>query len=541
MDWFRGCFAKAVDSLRNDQRSPSTLRDQMTEHFAKTMLLTRLTRHCRYWVAIAGCMTIGCDQSPEPITDVPVHEEPRKTQVDVDRHAPHDASRQQKAALPIEAKQNQSQHVTHGNETEVQSTSETNRYRIPDDRPDVNSVRLAANGIREYESRHLLLLTDLPEEQVAALPAHVDALFAELEAHFGPLPHAADGAPFQVTGHLIGETARFEAAELMPPADFSFDHGMHLNYRFWLHDQSDDYYRRHLLFHEFVHCFMTCEVGMSDLPPLWYFEGLAELFATHRLRKGKLEFGVMPDTFHGFEGWGRISEIRRRCELRSAGTDSGIPSMTDVTPQTVTSFADEVGYPFAWAFAWFIHNHPKHCDAFVPLRKERRFASIHQLFQQATREEFHQISTDWMLFVDVLIEGFDPDRSFAVRENNSQSPDAFDISADQGWQHCGVSAAGGQNIVVQGEGRVTLANLPKPWASEPQGVSIQYHRGVPLGKLIGIWVSHDGRRISRRQSIGRHAELTAPFDGELWLQINDSAASRADNDGQYRISVSGLP
>lgn len=147
--------------------------------------------------------------------------------------------------------------------------------RLADDRPALNESQLAAEGIKVYRSRHLVLLTDCPAEQAESLPGLADALFAVLETRLGRLLPAPDGADFQVTGCLMDAEERFRRAGLLPEIEFSIRHGRHLNYRFWMRNQATDYYRRHLLLHEFTHCFMSCEYGMRDIPPLWYTEGIA--------------------------------------------------------------------------------------------------------------------------------------------------------------------------------------------------------------------------------------------------------------------------
>ena len=95
--------------------------------------------------------------------------------------------------------------------------------------------------------------------------------------------------------------------------------------------------------------------------------------------------------------------------------------------------------------------------------------------------------------------------------------------------------------VITCGGRFSVNDTPKPWISEPQGVSIEYHRGHPLGMVVGIWVSADGMRISRRVPIGGSADVTAPFDGSLWVQVNDSSSSRDNNDGIVEVLLNRAP
>jgi hypothetical protein len=78
---------------------------------------------------------------------------------------------------------------------------------------------------------------------------------------------------------------------------------------------------------------------------------------------------------------------------------------------------------------------------------------------------------------------------------------------------------------------------PRPWISEPQGITIDYVYGRPLGETTAILVAPDGSFCSGRIPIGREASLTAPVDSELWLQINDSANSRSDNSDSASVEI----
>ena len=237
------------------------------------------------------------------------------------------------------------------------------RFRLPDDRPELNREELLAEGLRIVESEHLVLVTDLPLESVAELPPLADALFATLERRLGKLAPDIAGMKFQVTGFLMDARDRFERAGVLPPEQYPIRHGRHLGYRFWMNNQTADYYRRHLLLHEFVHCFLMCEYGMLDIPPLWYTEGIAEYFATHQLHAdvAKSDFGVLPSSVEGFEGWHRMAEIRRHIHQEPSATGE----LTDIVPlQTVlhppdTTFQEDAQYANAWALVWLLNHHPE--------------------------------------------------------------------------------------------------------------------------------------------------------------------------------------
>jgi hypothetical protein len=429
--------------------------------------------------------------------------------------------------------------------------------RLSDDRPDVNELRLQQAGIRMIESRRLRLLTDLPAGSVDHYPAVADELFVQLEQHFGQLPPAADGSDFQVTGHLIGDEARFRSAGLMPESQFTFQHGRHLNYQFWLYQQNDDYYQRHLLLHEFTHCFMTCESGMQNIPPLWYIEGMAEYFATHvadgsstggvPLANPAWTFGVMPHNYDSFSGWGRIFEIQRILNT-GASSDSNLlnaPGFSEVTADVVRGSVDDADYAWWWAVCWMLASHPDyspHLNALSAYRRRVEFLNEWHL----TGDRFgERLNVDWLLFLESLDEGFDPQHGFPVHSDVQTDRDdltvdggiRFTLDAGAGWQSTGLTLEAGDQIELTAEGRFQVADDPVPWIAEPQGITIEYYRGIPLGQLVAVIVSSDGAAVTGRIPVGRQARVEFPVDGTLWLQVNESAAGRRDNSGSAEVVI----
>ena len=111
------------------------------------------------------------------------------------------------------------------------------------------------------------------------------------------------------------------------------------------------------------------------------------------------------------------------------------------------------------------------------------------------------------------------------------------IEAERSWQFSGYRFLPGQFVRLQASGRFQVADQPKPWISEPQGVTLKYHRGRPLGELILMLVATDGSRASRRIPVGTSATMQVPYAAEVWLQLNESAADRADNAGTIDVSL----
>ncbi len=306
------------------------------------------------------------------------------------------------------------------------------RRRLPDDRPDINEARLNAVGIRIYRGNRLVLLTDIPDESISQLPAMADRLFEKLESHFVALPVSLDGSDFQVTGCLISDEDRFRSAGLMPQEGFTFKHGRHFNYQFWVFDPTFEYYRRHLVFHEFTHCFITCESGMLNIPALWYIEGMAEYFGTHRRSEsGDIDFGILPENFNDYDGWGRISELRRSFQqqpddlpstmdapenLRTADLLS-IPTLRSVMPDAVANFQEDSQYVTAWALCWLLHTHPEYKQLSSILRSLRTRSEFAKAAGRLRDDNQPKFSIDWLLTYECLIEGFDTERSFPVHSD----------------------------------------------------------------------------------------------------------------------------
>ncbi|MBL8812094.1 MAG: hypothetical protein JNM43_18155 [Planctomycetaceae bacterium] len=417
-------------------------------------------------------------------------------------------------------------------------SQEPSGFRLPDDRKPLTKADFEAMGLHVVESAHLRLVTDLPVETVKDLPPLADKLYAALSKELGPLKPAADRADFQATGYLMEARERFESNGLLPDGDFVIRHGRHLGYQFWLNNQTSSYYRRHLLLHEYIHCYLMCEYGMQNIPPLWYTEGIAEYFATHDAASGT--FGILPSKAEGFEGWGRISELQLRRKDPETQSESTLPSILQPTD---TSFTSELKYAQGWAMVWMIRNHPElksHFESFAAIRTRDDYKTAKQSID---KKVWDRLPIVWLLTLDSLTEGFQTEHSFAEVQptfkvrRSKDAPLTIDIKADRDWQSSGLSFDEPTKIAITAEGRYAVNDQPKPWISEPQGVTIRYWQGRPLGEVTAIFVSRDGSSVPVRLPIGRGATLDAPADSELWLQINDSAASRADNSGTVKVTI----
>jgi hypothetical protein len=419
-------------------------------------------------------------------------------------------------------------------------------YREPDRRPQHDDARLKALGIQSYESTHLKLYTDVPAERVKSILPAVDAAYDALTEYFGPLPPTPEKTEFQVTGYLMADKELFRRTGLLPEDLPPFLNGRHRELEFWINEQETDYYRRHLAIHEFTHCFMFSFPRVRI--PAWYQEGMAELFGTHEIdSQGHYRFRVMPDRPERFEGLGRIPMVRGEI------TQKRWKSLTDIGQLKGEDFLDNAAYGWAWAVCKLLDTHPRFARPFHDVGRQMTFGGFEPAMQRLWVLDEDGLQTEWALFSHHLQYGYDIVRAsidFQVgRSLTLEEPQhALDVSAGRGWQPSGVVVGKGQRYEITATGEVTLGTDPKPWVSQPQGLSIVYSDGRPIGMLLATVHAEPvpegaaaDKSMLKEIVIGPKATFVADTTGTLYLRINDRWGSLADNTGHYRVEIRALP
>ncbi len=414
-------------------------------------------------------------------------------------------------------------------------------FRPDDQRPAHDDRKLADRGIRHFESTHLKLYTDIDPQIAATLPPLIDQAYLALVEYFGPLPLNRARTEFRMTGYLIQDEALFREAGLIPGDLPPFEHGRHRGSEFWMREQKYEYYRRHLLIHEVTHCFMTT---MPDTDaPVWYMEGMAECFGTHRLdADGKARFHVMPTSPEEFAGSGRITAVRNDTAKGRART---ITEILDLRP---VEFLKTEHYAWSWALSTFLDTHPRYQQRFRAMGGYLQRNAFPTEFVRAFNPDSRDLATEWTLFVQNLQYGYDTKRAAITfqpgMELNDQRPRReFEIQADRGWQSSGVLMREGERYDITATGRFELADQPKPWVSEPQGISFRYFNGSPLGQLQGCLRTEAGETggaadsMLRVHQIGRGGTFQSPIAGTLYLRLNDEWNSLHDNRGHVTVAI----
>ena len=407
------------------------------------------------------------------------------------------------------------------------------------------------SGLRVLAGDHLTLVTDRPAragDGVEDLPAVFDAGWSAWCDHYGL--DAQEHHGWRAFGCLIIDRERFRRAGLLPDAISDFANGHCHADRFWLADQSNPDYRRHLLLHEGVHAFTLTLRGLDT--PTWYTEGIAEYLATHRLDasaggRGGFVPTPIPLRSGDVEQLGRIERIRA---MRAGGE---CPGLSDVFAAAGADHRDLSAYASSWAAVAMLAQHPHHARVFAAAERGPLDAHFTRRLQESPGWNAPQADRDFDAFTDEVDYGYDLSRS-AIDWSPGRPLDmerSIAVEGDRGWQHSGWSLTRGRGYICKAAGRCVIGVVPdatgtaargqRQLESTADGISLRWYRGRPLGKLlVAQWVEETPERGRPRFVVlaeGTQGRFTAATDGPLYCKINEPPGELADNEGRLDVVV----
>lgn len=401
---------------------------------------------------------------------------------------------------------------------------------------------LRAVGIRKLVGQHIDLFTDLPSSaEVDELPRVFDAAVPLLEKYFELAPKTLD--KWKVRASVMKDADKFRRVGLFPSKLPPFLHGYAQNRDLWAYDQPSDYYRRHLLLHEGVHALMA--EFLHGMGPPWYAEGMAELLATHHWKDGKLTLKYFPASRDEAPEWGRVKV------LRDAVAAKQIPTLDEIFNYDSSAHLVVPPYAWSWAAAVFLESHPKYAKTFAGLRQKtnEKDGQFNKEFRAGLDADWPLLSHEWQSFVSEADYGCVVDRTYfesAPRKSIDKHGLKVILRADKPWQSSGAQIEAGSAYEIHITGRYVLRPAPKKWESEPPGVTIHYHRGRPLGMVLGAILDEASPPQSLSPlltgvPVGTGLEFTAKNSGILWLRVNEPASGLADNEGEFTVEVRKKP
>jgi len=407
---------------------------------------------------------------------------------------------------------------------------------IPDlPRRVIDDAKAGAVGIRKLASKRLTLYTDLlSTPEVDELPGMFDQAFPQWCEYFGI--DAAKYPAWRMTGFLMKDKDRFRRTGLLPGDLPPFPNGFARNDELWLYEQTDDYYRRHLLLHEGTHGLMNTILGGCGPP--WYMEGIAELLATHRWAEGQLTLGWVPPSRQHAPGWGRVRMIR---DAVAEGRAMSLRGVIEYPPQ---AHRQNEPYAWCWAAALLMDRHPRYQQRFRQLKRIVLTHDFNRRFFAAMGDDWNRLCEEWRLMVADLEYGYDVARTAVDFTPGRPLPDGgttLTVAADRGWQNTGLRLEAGTSYRLRASGRYQVDDEPQTWWCEPGGVSIRYYHGRPLGMLLAAIrperPAPGSTPLLESTAVGLGTRLTPRQTGTLYLKINDSAGELDDNVGELRVEV----
>jgi len=133
-------------------------------------------------------------------------------------------------------------------------------------------------------------------------------------------------------------------------------------------------------------------------------------------------------------------------------------------------------------------------------------------------------------------------RVFWYHEVEPKKAARVTVAADRGWQNTGLELARGQACTLAARGRVVLgAAGTTTIESEADGISLDWYRGRPLGRLVAAqWVeapADGGRPRFVVLGDGAAATITAAADGPLYLKVNAPPGGLAARRGTRDVVI----
>lgn len=394
-------------------------------------------------------------------------------------------------------------------------------------------------GFQRISGQYIDIVTDLPlSDSLRELPAVFDAAIPIWCKAFGV--KLSEVQQWHVEGYVMRARERFLQADLLPGDLPNFPYGFQYGNRVWVSEQDTEYYHRHLLLHEGTHWFMNRKFGNHGPP--WVMEGLAEWYGTHYWDGTNLRMGVVPKSRQDVPGWGRISLIQEQLETGIASSLETILRYDNRAHQQAEAYA------WSWAAVLFFMHHPDTKTAFSAMLKQPMKTDQTQtlwLFKRL-KEKWPSLRQSWNATITDLEYGFDPGQKLLAISSELQRLDgpskSIEVLASQGWQGSGIVVREGQMFSIQAHGEYIVGDSSGPWNCQPDGVTLEYYRGEPLGKIVASILAPlpkepDFATPVRQIPIGSRAEITASRTGELFFRVNESVEGLGDNSGKIDIVV----
>jgi len=399
-------------------------------------------------------------------------------------------------------------------------------------------VATSHDALRMARGKHIVLKSDTATDDL--LNDLVDAFDAAVPQwqKFWQLPSGTLD-DWKLDGFVIENPDRFRQTGDLPPG-LNFPFGYATDGNVWVMRQPSDYYTRHLLLHEGAHALQIHLFGGTG--PSWYAEGMAELLGVHRGTGSQVQIGRVPNSRDAVPYWGRFKP------MDAARKDGNIPTLDVVMGYPLDLKSDVESYGWSWAAVSLLTEY----EAYRPiaLQAGRAGSDYTAAFTRGLKQQLDPVwpivQARWRVLAETFDYGYDWSRErvvLTIRDKLwSGTALTRTVRADLGWQSAGVRFPPGSRLTLSARGRCQLDDDPKPWISEPAGVTIHYANDRPLGQLLVAIVPNQTTEDDRLKPLRIFAvdpgcELQISQHSWLLFRINDRLDDLGNNLGGYQVTV----
>lgn len=386
--------------------------------------------------------------------------------------------------------------------------------------------------------QHLVLKSDsCSHERLQEFVDAFDAAVPQWERFWQLAPGTL--ARWRVDGFIMADPQRFRDSGDLPP-DLRFPFGYAIDSNIWVLKQKSDYYTRHLLLHEGVHA-LAIEL-FDGTGPSWFAEGLADMLSVHRGVGQDVQINVVPESRQAVPYWGRFKLLsQRRSENR-------IPTLDAVLEYPPDLKSDVESYGWSWVAAMLLTEYPEYRPAMIREANNGRVRTqaFSAAFKQRLVAQWPIVQARWRMLAETIDYGFDwsRERIDLSMDDKLWRGNRIEklVLADRGWQSLGIRFAPGMRVKVSAGGQCVINDDPKPWISEPPGVTIHYANDRPLGQLLVCTLPNatdEQQRLSPLSIRPVESETELLIDKHCWLlfRINDHLDDLGNNQGGYTVSI----
>jgi hypothetical protein len=218
-------------------------------------------------------------------------------------------------------------------------------------------------------------------------------------------------------------------------------------------------------------------------------------------------------------------------------------------------------YAWSWAAAAFLDNHPRYRDRFRSLPKFVTDSDFNHRFAETFTGDAAQMAEEWQVFISDIDYGYDFTRTQLDFMPGAKLPARgakLTVAADRGWQNSGVRLEAGKAYDVKATGRYQVGTdllhsaqgEPRVLWSEPNGVSIHFVHGKPLGTLLAAIRPDNNTASNTGDNTAATSPLVTPLvvglgtvvrpdhSGTLYLRVNISDGDLDGGAGSLSVHVS---